>query len=717
MGCVRLGIFIFSVFLLLIPNVLAECLPLGISGYNILDSDHDACYFVGTDNTVLDCNGYMIYTSSPTDRWAIEATGLTNVTIKNCFFKNFTNVILFDNTNNSLIENNIIFNTSHINDTSVSSVGINITESSSNNIIRHVNMTNMTTKSTDTSKCSLGVLYAVFLSAGASNNTFENITIKNIEGEYTGDIDEIGGCNPGSIYVGNGLDIKDSLNTTLFKFSVNTTTYYAVYATDSDFLNVSYSYTEDTTGMTILTSDNATIFMNEINNTEGGIFLSGNYPNITGNVIRNTGTLSVARGIELGSSSGFLIDGNYLNYTKGIDVSNDGIIRNNVIHNFAGLESDVIEIWDYTIFDNNTIYNFSDVTTGILSLGKIISSNNVITNGTRGYYLSTGADNSVFTNDTLSGMYVTDFELVSATNISLFNVSYNKTNVTMTSSDIGVYYYMRVNTTNQNYTSIADARVTLRDVFGSAVSTQTTGSDGLTPWFLVKEYTQTADAAYVDGCVGSDAGITCATPHTAVASATDYQTNTSTVTISSQTDFISILTLIVINKIQIILELNNTEAGVYIPATGFGENSSSTLGGMVNYTSPYFYLASWSGDAVTGLVSSSGIRLFTSNTTSSHRLGLEVYETPRKKILLPLTRGTWREIDNRMGLIHAGAFLDSIKPTFGFGLGWLHPIKIILEPASFDLISSLILQKGRQGLTVSYNGTVGTTPTIVIEKI
>jgi len=154
---------------------------------------------------------------------------------------------------------------------------------------------------------------------------------------------------------------------------------------------------------------------------------------------------------------------------------------------------------------------------------------------------------------------------------------------------------------------------------------------------------------------------------------------------------------------QLSLEINNTDATVYIP--GVGEVASSSLDGRTYTNQTHNYLASYIGNALTGLVASVGNYLFVSNTTNTHTLKISQNLTPQNKVFLVFTRGDWSDIDNRMGLVEAGEFLFRITPTFGFGLGVLYPMKLLLNYTDIDIRGNLILRKGMHKIIIDYNET------------
>jgi len=161
---------------------------------------------------------------------------------------------------------------------------------------------------------------------------------------------------------------------------------------------------------------------------------------------------------------------------------------------------------------------------------------------------------------------------------------------------------------------------------------------------------------------------------------------------------------VVARDFQIILELNSTDPNVYIP--GVGEVSAGSLGSGTDYTSPtHYYLASYIGNALTALVTHTGKDLFVSNETDNHTIQVSQRLQPIKPVFITFTPGDWNDVEKRMSLIEVGDFLDKITPTFGFGLGNLYPIKIILEYTNLDIRNHLELRRGTHDLVIDYNDT------------
>ncbi|MFQ5648025.1 MAG: hypothetical protein ACE5FW_02205, partial [Candidatus Aenigmatarchaeota archaeon] len=95
-----------------------------------------------------------------------------------------------------------------------------------------------------------------------------------------------------------------------------------------------------------------------------------------------------------------------------------------------------------------------------------------------------------------------------------------------------------------------------------------------------------------------------------------------------------------------------------------------------------------------------------SHTSQGHTLTL-VQRLTNSRAFLVLSEGDQTAIHTRMPLIEAYGFLGSISPTFGYGLGAIHPIKLLLDYADLDVQGSLKLQPGEHELVLESNRTDG----------
>ncbi|GAI97248.1 unnamed protein product, partial [marine sediment metagenome] len=74
-------------------------------------------------------------------------------------------------------------------------------------------------------------------------------------------------------------------------------------------------------------------------------------------------------------------------------------------------------------------------------------------------------------------------------------------------------------------------------------------------------------------------------------------------------------------------------------------------------------------------------------------------------VILAFTKGDWEAIDNRITSITSGSFMQEIAPSFAYGLGLKHPIKMVLNLTGIDIQTELILNPGAHDLVIDYNET------------
>ncbi len=166
------------------------------------------------------------------------------------------------------------------------------------------------------------------------------------------------------------------------------------------------------------------------------------------------------------------------------------------------------------------------------------------------------------------------------------------------------------------------------------------------------------------------------------------------------------------HTLQVKLKINNTVNNVYIPGTGHWDYNNAT------YTNPkHFYLASYVNDTVMALVFSfqNPLSLRVNKSGTSHYLTINQNLTNSKSFLV-FTKGDQTTIENRIGLIEAGTFLLNIAPSFAYGLGLYHPIKILLTYTDIDVQTSLILQTGYHELEFESNSTDSKVAVVIRRK-
>lgn len=681
-----------------LPGVLG-CLQLfQPSGVITLSGDTETCYTL-TSDTILDCAGYTMYTTTyPDPLPAIYAVNADNITIKNCYIQNYTFGIRFQNTNNSRIEASTIFNSTDITADDVSVLAINMSYSSFNNTIDGVNISVLNATTTDSGDCDGGSSYAFYLQLFAANITISNTTIDGVLGTTRIDIDEAPGCQTSLRSVGNVLYMSNTENVTLFNSTIDDV--YTIFGTDinSKYYNFSHNQVKNSKDELDARGDYPIITYNSFQNSTGGIDVQGDYAVVKYNEI---------------------FYGNYGILSTNSDNSN--ITDNTMMHMYLDHSSQYGALYVTSptnlLLDNNTFYNISAPHPeygAIHSISSINTSNNNITNVSTAYYM--GA--------TLGRWYIFNDTVTDAGNVSyqygemyFYNVTFNKSRLNLQQSGLPeayVYNWIINNVTDNLLEPVSGATVTIEDSFGTVVDTLTTNSNGIAESWI-EEYNQTNNATYVTGCVGSSSNITCLTPHNITVTKTSYQTNETTVTIDSQMEYVTLLLAYTISSVQMMLNINNTDATVYIQGTG--EIASSALGTGTTVVPSYFYIASYSADVLTGLITSRASSISYSNTSTEHTMQLNYEPFPTRQIFLAFTKGEWKDIDKRMDIIVSGDFLSEITPTFGFGLGVLYPIKMITEFADIDIQSDLFIRKGTHKLEITSNRVDDGTKAIIIQDL
>lgn len=86
------------------------------------------------------------------------------------------------------------------------------------------------------------------------------------------------------------------------------------------------------------------------------------------------------------------------------------------------------------------------------------------------------------------------------------------------------------------------------------------------------------------------------------------------------------------------------------------------------------------------------------------------------RAFLIFSKGDQQTIANRMPLITAGKFLRYISPSFAFGLGVTHPLKLLAHYDNIDIEGFLLLERGYHRIIIENNGTVSGRPQIIIRQ-
>jgi len=62
-------------------------------------------------------------------------------------------------------------------------------------------------------------------------------------------------------------------------------------------------------------------------------------------------------------------------------------------------------------------------------------------------------------------------------------------------------------------------------------------------------------------------------------------------------------------------------------------------------------------------------------------------------------------IDNRLSIIKNGNFFTQIAPSFAYGLGLYHPLKMVLNCSMVDIQNSLVINPGKHDILLEWNET------------
>jgi parallel beta-helix repeat protein len=393
------------------------------------------------------------------------------------------------------------------------------------------------------------------------------------------------------------------------------------------------------------------------NNYDGVVFYSGS------NTISNISSYSNARnGITFYNSSGNILTNSSLH-----DNSNSGI-------SFMDGSSD-------NLLSGSTIYN---------------NTRNIIFNSDNAAVTGNVVADSILLSAIGSDVHANGTDL---NNNTLLNTTFDNSNVTI--SDNAVVYikwYLDVYVTNKLRNPISNANVKLFDNSDGLAYSELTGKSGHITRQNVTEYFENATDRYF---------LTNYTLNTTKKSYTDSrQLNiTESMSVSVQIN--------IYFSFQLSLSINNTSNTVYIPVYGMGEKTAGSLGTGATYANQsHNYLASYNTTSLSALAAQRANSLFAGNTTSYHTLKMD-QDLSNPKILLAFAKGDWKTIDNRIGIIESGEFFLKISPSFAFGLGVYHPIKMILNYTDIDIENNLILNKGLNKLALESNSTTSAKRLII----
>lgn len=166
------------------------------------------------------------------------------------------------------------------------------------------------------------------------------------------------------------------------------------------------------------------------------------------------------------------------------------------------------------------------------------------------------------------------------------------------------------------------------------------------------------------------------------------------------------------HTVQVKLNINNTSNTIYIPGTG--EVPAGSIGFATYSNPPHYYLASYSGGYMTGLVAADGDLLEVSNVGSYHSLKID--QASEGKTLLVFSQGDWNNIEKEIGGVENNKFLKYPSPSFGFGLGGFYPLTVLLSYSDIDIEGGVGQSKGTLKLKIENKGISGNRPVVEIGK-
>ncbi|MCX6817249.1 MAG: hypothetical protein NTU57_00125 [Candidatus Aenigmarchaeota archaeon] len=157
-------------------------------------------------------------------------------------------------------------------------------------------------------------------------------------------------------------------------------------------------------------------------------------------------------------------------------------------------------------------------------------------------------------------------------------------------------------------------------------------------------------------------------------------------------------------KLNIKLVLNETQASTYVP--GAGEKSFADLAYAYYAIPQNYYITSYYAGALYGLVfqNQQPLGVLVDKGVDSVTLGLDL-KYPNSIAFVVSSKGDWKNMQNRIGLINSGSFLQFSEPTFSFGLGDKYPMAIVLNYDNMDILGRRMdVGKGSNNIAIRHEG-------------
>jgi len=123
------------------------------------------------------------------------------------------------------------------------------------------------------------------------------------------------------------------------------------------------------------------------------------------------------------------------------------------------------------------------------------------------------------------------------------------------------------------------------------------------------------------------------------------------------------------------------------------------------YESPeHSYVASYLSGMLAGLAGAEG----TCHAQTGPGHNTLIFEQDLgEPVLMAFTQGEWQDMEKRMADIESGKFMEYVSPSFGFGLGSYHPLKVVLGYTGIDLDGVVSMSRGFYKLVIENKGESG----------
>lgn len=517
------------------PLPIVPCNYNAVSTDTTLSANSESCYNVTSPNTELDCAGYNVSAVNHYDFAVV--TDQSNVTVKNCVFRDETKGIRVENTDGFLSFNNSFIHTERTDVNNSVLVGIEFLNSTDSDV--DLNIFDNYTMVHDGDEPSLGFI-AAYKFTNSSNIRVNNSNASNFAGtdrEYSSEIFSWIDVDSGHFVI-----LEDSeditFNNSLFDNSNN--------GLQEGFGNTNIKYEEFVFNL-CKQDDSLSGFHYDkglFNNSASSLVSMGGsnalYSNNQFQYVTDTdfggfhvSVLSISNNVSfVNNTFRRLDDGSGLT-----NLADNSVIENNT---FLGMyqaftQGGAVFVGGENVSVKGNYFNGTAMTASrganiyIDDSARFVTiENNYINNTVNGYGITFfQTDNVTSKNNTWNRQTTLDRDILLYRGNDIYSIDDNRNK----SQVLGVTpallyngYTIRVNVTDG--TNPLPSNVTVYNVSGTQINTTTTDGTGLSEYFIVYEYTQTDDATYVEGCTGSGANIHCLTPHNFTANSSGSFNNT-----------------------------------------------------------------------------------------------------------------------------------------------------------------------------------------------